>query len=189
MVWMLRHLKANGTRRFLNSLLHGTMASAMPQAIGAKLAYPDRQVIAMCGDGGLSMLMGDLLTLVQEDVPIKLLVFNNSSLGFVEMEQRVEGLVDHFTTLENPDFSKVAEACGIAGFRADNAEQLGSVMDAWLAAPGPALLDVKVNRMELVMPPKVEVSQVASTAMFGVKAVFDGRMKEVVSLLRSNFLK
>ncbi|MGV0877447.1 thiamine pyrophosphate-dependent enzyme [Martelella sp. FLE1502] len=189
MVWMLRHLKANGSRRFLNSLLHGTMASAMPQAIGAKLAYPDRQVIAMCGDGGLSMLMGDLLTLVQEDVPIKLLVFNNSSLGFVEMEQRVEGLVDHFTTLENPDFSKVAEACGIAGFRADNAEQLGSAMDAWLAAPGPALLDVKVNRMELVMPPKVEVSQVASTAMFGVKAVFDGRMKEVVSLLRSNFLK
>ena len=189
MVWMLRHLKANGSRRFLNSLLHGTMASAMPQAIGAKLAYPDRQVIAMCGDGGLSMLMGDLLTLVQEDVPLKLLVFNNSSLGFVEMEQRVEGLVDHFTTLENPDFSKVAEACGIAGFRADNAEQLGSAMDAWLAAPGPALLDVKVNRMELVMPPKVEVSQVASTAMFGVKAVFDGRMKEVVSLLRSNFLK
>ncbi|AQZ53640.1 ubiquinone-dependent pyruvate dehydrogenase [Martelella mediterranea] len=189
MVWMLRHLKANGSRRFLNSLLHGTMASAMPQAIGAKLAYPDRQVIAMCGDGGLSMLMGDLLTLVQEDVPIKLLVFNNSSLGFVEMEQRVEGLVDHFTTLENPDFSRVAEACGITGFHADNAEQLGSAMDAWLAAPGPALLDVKVNRMELVMPPKVEVSQVASTAMFGVKAVFDGRMKEVVSLLRSNFLK
>ena len=189
MVWMLRHLQANGSRRFLNSLLHGTMANAMPQAIGAKLAYPDRQVIAMCGDGGLSMLMGDLLTLVQEEVPVKLLVFHNSSLGFVEMEQRVEGLVDHYTTLKNPEFSRVAEACGITGLSVDKADNLASAMDAWLSTPGPALLDVKVNRMELVMPPKVKVGQVASTAMFGVKAVLDGRVKEVVSLVRSNFLK
>ncbi|AJY44776.1 thiamine pyrophosphate-dependent enzyme [Martelella endophytica] len=189
MVWMLRHLKANGRRRFLNSLLHGTMASALPQAIGAKLAYPDRQVIAMCGDGGLSMLMGELLTLVQEDVPLKLLVFNNSSLGFVEMEQRVEGLVDHYTNLKNPDFSKLAEACGLTGFRVDEAGGLGPAMEAWLATPGPALLDVKVNRMELVMPPKIEFSQVTSTAMFGARAMLDGRGKEVVSLLRSNFWK
>ena len=189
MVWMLRHLKANGKRRFLNSLLHGTMASGMPQAMGAKLAYPDRQVIAMCGDGGLTMLMGDLLTLVQEDIRLKLVVFHNNTLGFVEMEQRVEGLVDHFTGLHNPDFAKLAEACGFAGWHVENANDLEPAMDAWLRHEGPALLDVHVNQMELVMPPKVEVSQVAATAMFGVKAVLDGRTKEVVDLLRNNFLR
>ena len=189
MVWMLRHLKANGKRRFLNSLLHGTMASGMPQAMGAKLAYPDRQVIAMCGDGGLTMLMGDLLTLVQEDIALKLVVFHNNTLGFVEMEQRVEGLVDHFTGLHNPDFAKLAEACGFAGWHVEQAGELEAAMDAWLRHDGPALLDVHVNQMELVMPPKVEVSQVASTAMFGVKAVLDGRTKEVVDLLRNNFLR
>ncbi|WP_095011793.1 thiamine pyrophosphate-dependent enzyme [Tsuneonella mangrovi] len=189
MVWMLRHITANGKRRFLNSLLHGTMASGYPQAMGAKLAYPERQVIAMCGDGGMTMLMGDLITLVQEKVPLKLLVFDNSTLGFVEMEQRVEGLVDHYTTLENPDFAKVAEAIGIAGWRVENASDLAGAMDAWLAEPGPALLDVKVNRVELVMPPEVKAGQVASTALFGVKAVLSGRTKEVVSLLRDNFLR
>ncbi|MEZ5688543.1 MAG: thiamine pyrophosphate-binding protein [Caenibius sp.] len=189
MVWMLRHITARGGRRFLNSLLHGTMASGFPQAMGAKIAYPERQVIALCGDGGMTMLMGDLLTLVQEKVPLKLLVFNNSTLGFVEMEQRVEGLVDHFTGLENPDFSKVAEACGIRGWRVEKASDLAPAMESWLATEGPGLLDVKVNRMELVMPPEITVGQVASTALFGVKAVLYGRAKEVVGLLRDNFLR
>ncbi|MGV8995807.1 MAG: thiamine pyrophosphate-dependent enzyme [Parvibaculaceae bacterium] len=189
MVWCLRHIRATGARRFLISLSHGTMANAYPQAMGIAAAYPDRQVIAMCGDGGLTMLMGDLLTLKQEKLPVKLLVFNNGSLGFVEMEQRVEGLLDSYTGLENPDFSMLARACGIAGFRADNADTLESVMREWLAADGPALLDVPVNRMELVMPPKIKLSQVASTALFGVKAVLDGRTKEVISLLKSNFLQ
>ncbi|TYC52973.1 ubiquinone-dependent pyruvate dehydrogenase [Rhodobacterales bacterium] len=189
MVWMLRHLKANGKRRFLNSLLHGTMASGMPQAMGAKLAYPDRQVIAMCGDGGLTMLMGDLLTLVQEKIPLKLLVFHNNTLGFVEMEQRVEGLVDHFTGLHNPDFAKLAETCGLAGWHVENADALEPAMDAWLRHDGPALLDVEVNQMELVMPPKIEASQVASTALFGIRAVLDGRTREVVDLLKNNFLR
>jgi len=189
MVWMLRHLKANGKRRFLNSLLHGTMANGFPQAMGAKVAFPDRQVIAMCGDGGMTMLMGDLLTLVQENIHLKLVVFHNNTLGFVEMEQRVEGLVDHFTSLHNPDFAKLAEACGFAGWHVENANDLEPAMDAWLRHEGPALLDVHVNQMELVMPPKVEVSQVAATAMFGVKAVLDGRTKEVVDLLRNNFLR
>lgn len=189
MVWMLRHVRANGARRFLNSLLHGTMASCMPQALGIKLAYPQRQVIAMCGDGSLTMLMGDLLTLVQENIALKLLVFHNNSLGFVEMEQRVEGLVDHFTALHNPDFAKLAEACGIAGWHVGNADALEPAMDAWLSHDGPALLDVEVNRMELVMPPTIEASQVAGTALFGVKAVLDGRTREVVDLLRNNFLR
>lgn len=189
MCWLLRHLTANGQRRFLTSLMHGTMANAYPQAMGMAAAYPDRQVIAMCGDGGMTMLMGDLLTLVQEKLPVKLLIFNNGSLGFVEMEQRVEGLLDSYTDLHNPDFSALAKACGIAGWRVDNANDLQGAMQDWLSADGPALLDVKVNRMELVMPPHVKASQVASTAMFGVKAVLDGRTKEVVSLLRDNFLR
>ncbi|MBI1261915.1 MAG: ubiquinone-dependent pyruvate dehydrogenase [Rhizobiales bacterium] len=189
MVWCLRHIRATGARRFLISLLHGTMANAYPQAMGIAAAYPGKQVIAMCGDGGMSMLMGDLLTLKQEKLPVKLLIFNNGSLGFVEMEQRVEGLLDSYTGLENPDFPALAKACGIAGYRAENADTLEGVMRAWLAEDGPALLDVPVNRMELVMPPKIEISQVASTALFGVKAVLDGRSKEVISLLKNNFLK
>lgn len=189
MVWLLRHLTANGNRRFLTSLLHGTMANAYPQAMGLAAAYPGRQVIAMCGDGGMSMLMGDLLTLVQEKLPVKLLIFNNSSLGFVEMEQRVEGLLDSYTDLQNPDFARLAEVCGLRGWKVENANDLEGAMQSWLAADGPALLDVKVNRVELVMPPKVTAGQVASTAMFGVKAVLDGRAGEVVSLLRDNFLR
>lgn len=189
MVWLLRHLTANGKRRFLTSLLHGTMANAYPQAMGAAAAYPDRQVISMSGDGGLTMLMGDLLTLKQEKLPVKILIYNNGSLGFVEMEQRVEGLLDSYTDLENPDFAKLAEVCGLQGWRVENADDLETAMTQWLAADGPALLDVRVNRMELVMPPKVEAGQVASTALFGIRAVFDGRMREVVSLLRDNFLR
>jgi len=189
MVWLLRHVAANGTRGFLISLLHGTMANAYPQALGIAKAYPDRQVIALCGDGGMTMLMGDLLTLVQESVPVKLLVFNNGSLGFVEMEQRVDGLLDAFTQLKNPDFAEVARVCGMPGFRVDNAGDLQQSMTQWLAHDGPAMLDVRVNRMELVMPPQVEAGQVASTALFGVKAVLNGRTNELVSLLRDNFLK
>jgi len=189
MVWLLRHLSANGQRRFLTSLLHGTMANAYPQAMGIQLAYPERQVIALCGDGGISMLMGDLLTLVQENIPVKLLVFNNGSLGFVEMEQRVEGMLDAFTTLQNPDFGVMARAIGMAVATVESMDDLESAMIAWLAEPGPALLDVKVNRMELVMPPKIEMSQVTSTALFGVKAVLNGRMNEVVQLVRNNFLR
>ena len=189
MVWLLRHVTANGRRSFLTSLLHGTMANAYPQAMGMAAAYPGRQVIAMCGDGGMTMLMGDLLTLVQEKLPLKLLVFNNGSLGFVEMEQRVEGLLDSFTELKNPDFAKLAEVCGISGWRVDTGPELEPAMRRWLAAEGPALLDVRVNRVELVMPPKVEIGQVASTALFGVRAVLDGRTREVVELLRDNFLR
>lgn len=189
MVWLLRHLTANGERRFLTSLLHGTMANAYPQAMGISAAYPDRQVIALCGDGGMTMLMGDLLTLVQEELPIKLLVFNNGALGFVEMEQRVEGLLDAFTDLKNPDFSKLAQVCGMKGWRVENSSALENAMQEWLAADGPALLDVTVSRMELVMPPKIQASQVASTALFSIKAILDGRAKEVVALLRNNFLR
>ena len=189
MVWLLRHLTATGKRSFLTSLLHGTMANAYPQALGIAKAYPKRQVIAMCGDGGMSMLMGDLLTLVQENIPVKLIIFNNESLGFVEMEQRVEGLLDSFTHLKNPDFANVAKSLGLEGWHVDNVDQLEESMKQWLATDKPAILDVKVSRMELVMPPKIEAGQVASTAMFGLKAVLNGRTDEVVSLFKDNFLR
>ncbi|WP_346839758.1 thiamine pyrophosphate-dependent enzyme [Microbulbifer sp. SAOS-129_SWC] len=189
MVWLLRHLHANGRRAFLTSLLHGTMANAYPQALGIAKAYPGRQVIALCGDGGLTMLLGDLLTLVQEKIPVKLLVFNNQSLGFVEMEQRIEGLLDSFTELQNPDFGQLAQICGLWGERVENAEDLTDAMERLLAADGPALLDVRVNRMELVMPPEVTAQQVSSTALFGLKALLGGRADEVIDLVKNNLLR
>lgn len=188
-VWMLRHIHSSEQRRTLSSLQHGTMANAYPQALGIQLAYPDRQVIAMCGDGGLSMLMGDLLTLVQHRIPLKIVVYNNHSLSFVELEQKVEGLMDAYTELENPDFGEVAVAIGLWGKRVEHEDQLDGAISEWLAQPGPALLDVVVNPMELVMPPKVEAGQVASTALYSAKAVLSGRMDEVVHLVKSNFLK
>lgn len=189
MVWALRHLRATAGREFLISLLHGTMANAYPQAMGLAAAHEGRQVVALCGDGGFTMLMGDLLTLKQENLPVKLLIFNNGSLGFVEMEQRVEGLLDSYTDLENPDFAALAHVCGIAGYRVNDADDLEGKMQSWLAEDGPALLDVPVSRMELVMPPEVEAGQYLSTALFGAKAVLNGRTKEVVALLRDNFLR
>lgn len=189
MVWMLRHIQTHGRRRTLASLQHGTMANAYPQALGIQLAYPERQVIALCGDGGLTMLLGDLLTLVQERIPLKLVIYNNASLGFVELEQKVEGLLDAFTALTNPDFGRVAESIGMWGRRVEREDELDAALGELFAQPGPALLDVKVNPMELVMPPKVEAGQVASTALYSGKAVLAGRMDEVVHLVKSNFLK
>ncbi|MBZ5487319.1 ubiquinone-dependent pyruvate dehydrogenase [Halomonas aquamarina] len=188
-VWMLRHVQAGGQRRTLASLQHGTMANAYPQALGIQLAYPERQVIALCGDGGLSMLMGDLLTLVQRKIPLKIVVYNNQSLSFVELEQKVEGLLDAYTELQNPNFGDVASAMGLWGKRVEREDELEAAITEWLTQPGPALLDVMTNPMELVMPPKVEAGQVASTALYSAKAVLSGRMDEVVHLVKSNFLK
>jgi pyruvate dehydrogenase (quinone) len=189
MVWLLRHVRANGRRRTLVSLLHGTMANGMPQALGLKKAFPDRQVISLSGDGGLAMLLGDLLTAVQEKIPIKVVVFNNGSLGFVELEMKVEGLLNTFTDLENPDFSKLAEVVGFRAWRVERNEELEAAVIAFLAHPGPALLDVKVNRIELVMPPQVEVSQVIGMALYSAKAVLGGRAGDVMDLIESNFLE
>jgi pyruvate dehydrogenase (quinone) len=185
MVWSLRHVAATGRNRTVVSLSHGTMANAMPQALGAKAAFPDRTVISLSGDGGLAMLLGDLLTAVQEKLPIKVAVFNNSALDFVEIEQKVEGLLDTYTDLLNPDFGRVAEAVGFWGRRVEQAEDLeGSVRD-WLATPGPALLDVVTDRFELVMPPKIEAGQVAGMALYSAKAVLGGRAADVAGLIRN----
>ncbi|HEY1415777.1 MAG TPA: thiamine pyrophosphate-dependent enzyme [Caulobacteraceae bacterium] len=186
MVWLLRHVAANGRRRTLVSLLHGTMAGAMPQALGVKKASPTRQVIAFSGDGGLAMMLGDLLTAVQEEIPIKVVVFNNGSLGFVELEMKVEGMMNAYTDLKNPDFARLAEVIGFAGWRVETNADLEEAVKAFLAHPGPALIDVKVNRNELVVPPKIEASMVSGTILYGAKALLSGHGGDVIDLLESN---
>lgn len=185
MVWCLRHIASTGRNRTVVSLSHGTMANAMPQALGAKAAFPARQAIALSGDGGLAMMLGDLLTAVQEKLPIKVAVFNNGALDFVEIEQKVEGLLDAYTDLVNPDFSRVAEAIGFRGWRVEQAEDLEAAVQAWLAEPGPALLDVVTDRFELVLPPKVKPGEVAGMALYSAKAVLGGRGRDVVGLIRN----
>lgn len=189
MVWLLRHFKTNGKRRTLASLTHGTMANALSQAIGLKKAYKDRQVISLSGDGGLAMLLGELLTVVQEKLDLKIVVFNNSSLNFVELEQKVEGLVDHYTDLKNPNFAQVAEAIGIKGWKVDKPEELEDAVKAFLDYEGAALLDVKTSGYELVMPPKVTAGEVSGMALYGTRAILQGRVKEVKDLLVHNFIK
>ena len=189
MVWACRHFSTNGKRRTVISLKHGTMANAMPQALGVKKAFPHRQVITLSGDGGISMLLGDLLTTIQENLPIKVIVLNNSSLNFVELEQKSEGLVDHYTDLKNPDFAKVADAMGLYSIRVDNSDLLEAAVQSFLAHPGPALLDVKTSEYELVMPPEIHSSQVMGMALYSVKASLHGKMKDVVNLLIDNFVK
>jgi pyruvate dehydrogenase (quinone) len=186
MVWVLRHVPTTGRNRTLTSLTHGTMANAMPQALGAKAAFPDRQVIALSGDGGLAMMLGDLLTTIQEKLAIKVCVFDNSALGFVQLEQRVEGLLDAYTDLKNPDFGRVAEAIGLWGRRVTDSAELDAAVKAWLDHPGPALLDVVTNATELVMPPKVEANQVFGTALYSAKAILSGHGRDVAALAKDN---
>ena len=189
LVWLMRIVKANGRRRMFGSLLHGTMATAMSTAIGLQLAQPGRQVIAMAGDGGFAMLMGEVLTLVQENVPIKIVVFDNGKLGFVELEQKGEGLLPVFTDLKNPDFGKLAEAVGLWGRTVTNAADLEPAIQEWLSEPGPALLNVKVEPMELVMPPTITVESAYGMALYSVKAVLHGKAGDVFEMITENFPK
>ncbi|MWP49311.1 MULTISPECIES: thiamine pyrophosphate-dependent enzyme [unclassified Gilliamella] len=189
MVWACRHFNTNGKRRTVISLKHGTMANAMPQALGVQKAFPNRQVITLSGDGGISMLLGDLLTTIQENLPIKVIVLNNSSLNFVELEQKSEGLVDHYTDLQNPNFAKVAESMGLFSIRVDSSDLLEAAMQSFLSHSGPALLDVKTSSNELVMPPEIQASQVMGMALYSVKASLHGKMGDVVNLLVDNFIK
>jgi pyruvate dehydrogenase (quinone) len=185
-IWAARYLRMNGKRRLLGSFTHGSMANALPQAIGAQVSHPGRQVISLSGDGGLAMLMGDLLSLCQLQLPVKTIVFNNSSLAFVELEMKAAGILDFGTNLKNPDFAKMAEAAGILGLRAETPEQVRPMIEQALRHDGPALVEAIVSRQELSMPPTITVDQIKGFSLFMIKAVLDGRGNEIVDLAKVN---
>jgi len=185
-VWAARYLAMNGKRRLLGSFWHGSMANAMAQAIGAQATFPRRQVISLSGDGGFSMLMGDFLSLVQLGLPVKVVVFNNGALGFIELEQKSTGFLDFGTEFRNPNFAAMAEAVGIHGIRLEDAAEVDGGIAAALSHDGPVLVDAVVNRSELAMPPSVTLEMAKGFTLYMVKAVMNGRGDEVIDLARSN---
>jgi pyruvate dehydrogenase (quinone) len=188
-VWAARYLAMNGKRRLIGSFWHGSMANAMPQAIGAQCAYPGRQIISLSGDGGFTMLMGDFLSLVQLGLPVKIVVFNNGALGFIELEQKSTGFINTGTDFKNPNFAAMAEAVGVRGIRIERPEEVESGISAALSHNGPVLVDAVVNRMELAMPPKVQVEMAKGFSLYMLKAVLDGRASDLIELARSNVLR
>ena len=185
-IWAARYLRMNGKRRLLGSFVHGSMANAMPQAIGAQAAYPKRQIVSLSGDGGFAMLMGDLLTLIQHKLPVKIVVFNNGTLGFVELEMKAAGLLPTGVTLDNPDFAAMARAVGILGARVEDPGDLENAVREAFAHDGPALVDVVTNRQELSMPPKIQLEQVKGFSLWALRTVMNGRGDELIELARSN---
>jgi pyruvate dehydrogenase (quinone) len=165
------------------------MANALPQAIGAQAAYPGRQIISLSGDGGLAMGLGDFLTLRQLKLPVKVIVFNNGTLGFVELEMKAAGFVDFGTDLLNPNFAKLAESAGVLGVRVEKPEELGPALSEALAHDGPALVDVVVNRQELSMPPTIFKEQALGFGLFAIRAVMSGRGDELVDLAKTNLFR
>ena len=187
-IWAARYLTMNGRRRMVGSLVHGSMANAMPQALGIQAAQPGRQVISLSGDGGFTMLMGDLITLKQQNLPVKIVVFNNGVLGFVALEMKAAGFVENGTDLENPDFSAMANAMGIYGRRVEDPGDLPEAVSALLAHDGPAVLDVVTAKHELSMPPTIGVEQIKGFSLWVLRAVMSGRGDEVIDLARTNLL-
>jgi pyruvate dehydrogenase (quinone) len=188
-IWAARYLTMNGRRRLLGSFAHGSMAGALPQAIGAQLSHPGRQVVTLSGDGGLAMLMGDLLSLRQLDAPVKVVVFRNDALGFVELEMKAAGFLSYATDLHNPDFAKMAEAAGLLGLTAETPEQVRPMLIQALDHRGPALVDLLVNRQELAMPPSIHLDQMLGFTLYMIRAVLNGRGDEVIDLARTNVLR
>jgi len=185
-VWSARHIKATKDRRIIGSFNHGSMANALPQAIGAQCAYPGRQVISMSGDGGLAMLMGDLLTLTQHNLPIKVLLFNNGVLGMVKLEMETAGMPDYQTDLKNPNFAKVAEAMGIMGVRIENPADVTSGLKKALQHSGPALIDVVTDPNALSIPSHADRSQAVGFALAMGKMILSGNIEEVVATIEGN---
>jgi pyruvate dehydrogenase (quinone) len=187
-IWAARYLKMNGRRRLIGSWVHGSMANAMAHAIGAQAAQPGRQVVSMSGDGGFAMLMGDLITLTQAKLPVKIVIFNNSVLGFVALEMKAAGFVETGVDLQNPDFAAMARAMGIHGIRVEDPGELeGAIRDVF-AHDGPAVLDVVTATQELSMPPTITLEQVKGFSLWVLRAVMSGRGDEVVDLAKTNLL-
>ena len=188
-IWAARYLAMNGRRRLLSSFNHGSMANALPQAIGAQISHPGRQVIALSGDGGFSMLMGDLLSLRQLNLPVKVIVFNNGSLGFVELEMKATGFLQHGTDLVNPDFAKIAEGAGVLGLHVDDPEGVRPALEQAIAHDGPVLVDIAVNRQELAMPPSLKLDQIVDFNLYLIRAILNGRGDEIIDLARTNLFR
>jgi pyruvate dehydrogenase (quinone) len=185
-VWAARYLTMNGKRRLIGSFWHGSMANAMPQAIGAQATFPGRQVISLSGDGGFTMLMGDFLSLAQLELPVKVVVFNNSALGFIELEQKSTGFLDYGTEFKNPNFAAMAEAVGIRGIRLEDPAEVEDGIATALAHDGPVLIDAVVNRTELAMPPSITLEMAKGFSLYMAKAILSGRADEVIDLAKSN---
>jgi len=186
-VWAARYLRAAEGRRFLGSLNHGSMANALSQAIGAQLTYPDRPVVALCGDGGLAMLMGELLTVFQYELPIKILVFNNHSLGMVQLEMEVAGFPPFGVDLKNPNFALLAQAIGLMGVRVEDPAQVRPELERVLASGGPALIDVVTDANVLAMPPKAKIQQAKGFALSMTKMAFTGELDDVMDTVMANW--
>jgi pyruvate dehydrogenase (quinone) len=188
-VWAARYLAMNGKRRLIGSFNHGSMANALPQAIGAQAAFPGRQVVSLSGDGGFSMLMGDFISLAQLGLPVKVIVYDNGSLGFVAMEMKAGGYLDTGTDLKNPDFAAMANAMGIRGVRVEQSADLEPALKDAFAFPGPVLIDVITAKQELALPPKIQLEQAKGFSLFMLKAIISGRGDEVVELAETNLLR
>ena len=188
-IWAARYLTMNGKRRLLGSFNHGSMANALPQAIGAQVSNPACQVVSLSGDGGLAMLMGDLLSLRQLNAPVKIIVFKNDSLAFVELEMKAAGILDFGTDLQNPNFAKMAEGAGLLGLTAETPAQVRPMIAQALKHDGPALVEVLVDRQELSMPPTITAEQVKGFSLFTLKAVLSGRGDEIIDLAKVNLFR
>jgi pyruvate dehydrogenase (quinone) len=186
-VWAARYIDGTGGRKMLGSFNHGSMANAMPQAIGAALACPGKQVIAFCGDGGLSMMMGDLMTIIQYKLPVKIIVFNNRTLGMVKLEMEVAGIPDQETDMLNPDFSKIAEAMGMPGITINDPGDVKSELEKAFLQEGPILVTIQTDPNALAMPPKLEFDQMKGLTLYMGKMMLSGRMDEVFNIISSNF--
>jgi pyruvate dehydrogenase (quinone) len=185
-IWAARYLRMNGIRRLVGSFNHGSMANAMPQAIGAQATYPGRQVIALAGDGGLAMLLGDLLTLRQQQLPVKIIVFNNGALAFVELEMKAGGIPTYGTDLVDPDFVGIARSAGLFGVRVEKASELDDALRAAFAHHGPALVDVRTVREELSLPPKLTYEQIKGFSLYATRTVLSGEGSELTELAKTN---
>jgi pyruvate dehydrogenase (quinone) len=187
--WTARYLKVNGKRRIVGSFNHGSMANAMLHAIGAQAASPGRQVISMSGDGGFTMMMGDFITLTQANLPVKVILLNNGTLGFVELEMKAGGFVDVGCDLKNPNFAAMSEAMGVKGIRVEKPQDLRAALTEAMSHDGPVLVDVVSARQELIMPPKTTIEEAYHFGMFTIKAVLDGRMGELIDLAKVNLTR
>lgn len=185
-IWAARYLHMNGTRRLIGSFNHGSMANALPQAIGAQASQPGRQVISLSGDGGLAMLLGELLTLRQQHLPVKVVVFNNGALGFVELEMKAAGIVTYGTDLDNPDFAGIAKSAGLYGATVAKAHELEDALRAAFGHHGPALVDVRTARQELALPPKLTFGQIKGFTLYATRTILSGGGEELVELTKAN---